>query len=196
MVVVKGKMVAKMTKKKDNINPKGDASERAMTPQQALFCEEYIKDLNITQAAIRAGYSATFADRRAHELLGKVGIQARITELREAASRRNEITLDQILSEYKKIAFLDVRKLYTEDGSVIPIANLDDDTAAAIAGVDVQRMSTGNNEQISVTTTKIRLSDKRLALDSLCRVLGFNAPEKKEHSGSISVEQITGMEVK
>lgn len=185
-----------MPKRKENIKSEGEATERPMTPQQALFCEEYIKDLNITQAAIRAGYSAVYADSRAHELLGKVGIQARIAELRAEASKRNEITLDQILSEYKKLAFLDVRKLYAPDGSILPITDIDNDTAAAIAGVEVQKVTGGTSEAIFTTTTKVRLSDKRMALDSLCRVLGFNAPEKKEHSGSLAIEQITGMEIK
>ncbi len=165
-----------------------------LSDRYEAFCQEYLIDFNVTQAALRAGYSKNYAAKDAYKLLVNVGIQERIAELQAAAAKRNEITLDQILAEYAKLAFFDIRKLYDENGNLIPIHELDDATAGAIGGVEVLTIGTGDN-QVG-TTTKVKVWEKRAALDSLCKVLGHNAPVKQEHSGSIAIEQITGMEVK
>ncbi|MDU1114625.1 MAG: terminase small subunit [Clostridium butyricum] len=51
-----------------------------MTDKQKRFCNEYLIDLNVTQAAIRAGYTPKYADKRAYELLDKPLIKAYIDE--------------------------------------------------------------------------------------------------------------------
>lgn len=165
-----------------------------LSNKQKAFCQEYIKDFNITQAMLRAGYSLNYAQARGHEMLENVGIKEEISKYQAIAAEKSAITVEMVLAEYAKIAFFDARKLYKDDGSVNKITELDDQTAGAIIGVDV--CTTVIADDISSTTAKIRLSDKRAALDSICKVLGFNAPEKREHSGAIAIEQITGVEVK
>ena len=60
----------------------------ALTDKQEMFCREYLIDLNATQAAIRAGYSAKTANRIAAQNLSKLDIQNRIAELK---TKRNEV---------------------------------------------------------------------------------------------------------
>jgi len=72
-----------------------------MTPRQERFCEEYLVDLNATQAATRAGYSARTANREGSRLLSNADIQARIAELRGAQSKRTLITADEVLAGLK-----------------------------------------------------------------------------------------------
>jgi phage terminase small subunit len=69
-----------------------------LTPKQKRFCEEYLIDLNATQAAIRAGYSEDSAASIGHENLRKPEIEKTIQELQIARSKRTEITADYVLN--------------------------------------------------------------------------------------------------
>lgn len=51
-----------------------------MTDKQRRFCEEYLVDLNATQAAIRAGYSQKFANTNANKLLQNTTLKTYIDE--------------------------------------------------------------------------------------------------------------------
>ncbi len=98
----------------------------------------------------------------------------------EDAANELNISRKRVLEEYKKIAFFDVRKIFSENGSMIPIQEIDDETAGAIAGVEsFDSMSDG---ELTGTTKKIKITDKRAALDSICRMMGYNAPDKSEIS--------------
>ena len=78
-----------------------------MTPKQQLFVDEYLIDLNATQAAIRAGYSTRTAAETGYENLRKPHIAAAIRVATKARSERLEITADQVLQAIAKIAFAD-----------------------------------------------------------------------------------------
>lgn len=78
-----------------------------LTEKQKRFCEEYLIDLNATQAAIRAGYSSKTANRIAAQNLSKLDIQNYISELRNNQSNRTGITADTVLKELEKIALTD-----------------------------------------------------------------------------------------
>lgn len=129
---------------------------RGLTPKQERFVQEYLKDLNATQACIRAGYSAKTADRIGPELLGKTCVAAAIEKAKKSRSKRLDITLDRVLLELARVAFADTGKaVRVQDGMVIAedTNSLDDDTRAAIA-------------EISPTQNgpKVRLHDKVAAL--------------------------------
>ena len=76
-----------------------------LTDKQKRFCEEYIVDLNATQAAIRAGYSSKTAEAIGFENLKKPKIQKEIERLKEARSKRTEITADRVLKELARIGY-------------------------------------------------------------------------------------------
>ena len=69
-----------------------------LTPKQQRFVEEYLRDLNATQAAIRAGYSEKTAKVIAAQNLSKLNIQAAITKGRKQQSERTQITTDIVLA--------------------------------------------------------------------------------------------------
>jgi phage terminase small subunit len=158
-----------------------------LTAKQQLFCDEYLVDLNGTQAAIRAGYSAKTANRIANENLTKPDIQAYITERRKELQEKLQITQERVLAEYAKIGFSDIRHYFNNDGSLKALENLSDDAAGAVGSIEVDEIRLGE-ESIGVTK-KLKMWNKREALDSICKVLGFNAPEKKEISGSMDFRQ-------
>lgn len=153
-----------------------------LTDKQERFCNEYLIDLNATQAAIRAGYSENTANEQGARLLANVSVQAFLSDRKKAISEKFEITHEQVLREYYKLGFYDIRNAFDEVGNLIPVKDLDDTTAAAIAGIDVfeENVGTGENKKIIGYTKKIRLSGKREALDSICKMLGYNAVEKKD----------------
>ena len=72
---------------------------KELNDKQKLFCQEYLKDLNATQAAIRAGYSEKTARNIACENLTKPYIQEYIQELQEGIKKRNQITVDEIMQD-------------------------------------------------------------------------------------------------
>ena len=68
-----------------------------LTPKQQRFVEEYLVDLNATQAAIRAGYSERNADKIGSELLGKTRVAEAIREAKQERSERVQMTQDSVL---------------------------------------------------------------------------------------------------
>ena len=71
--------------------------ERKLTPRQERFVKEYLVDLNATQAAIRAGYSAKTANRIGPELLGKTCVAAAIARQKEKRAAKIELTAEKVL---------------------------------------------------------------------------------------------------
>ena len=135
----------------------------ALNRRQALFVGEYITDLNASRSALAAGYSAKTSGQIGFELLKKPEIQEAISAAMKARSERTEITADRVLKEIARLAFLDIRKAFNADGSLKPIHELDDDTAAAIAGLEVSEIR--GEDGVSTVLKKIRLSDKRASLE-------------------------------
>ena len=74
-----------------------------LTPKQQRFVEEYLVDLNATQAAIRAGYSGRRASEIGHQLLQKTTVSGAIQEAQQKRSERVEITQDYVLQGLKEI---------------------------------------------------------------------------------------------
>jgi phage terminase small subunit len=74
-------------------------SEKKLTPKQAAFVSEYVKDYNGKQAAIRAGFSQRTAEQQASRLLRNVKVKSALVELQKQAQERNEITVDDIIRE-------------------------------------------------------------------------------------------------
>lgn len=75
----------------------------SLTAKQARFVEEYLIDLNATQAAIRAGYSEKTAAVIGAENLIKPNIAQAIEEAQNKRSERTEITQDYVLENIKKV---------------------------------------------------------------------------------------------
>ncbi|AOG22057.1 terminase small subunit [Acidovorax sp. RAC01] len=93
------------------IDSSTDNADKGLTPKQQRFVDEYMVDLNATQAAIRAGYSAHTANEQGSRLLANVSVQAAISIARKAQQERTGITADRVLTEIALVAFADAREL-------------------------------------------------------------------------------------
>ena len=76
----------------------------ALTPKQTRFCEEYLIDLNGTQAAVRAGYSPKTANEQAARLLANVSIQQFVQSLQQKLSETIGVNTEWILNRFKDIS--------------------------------------------------------------------------------------------
>ena len=76
----------------------------ALTEKQKLFVQEYLKDLNATQAAIRAGYSARTANKTGSEVLGKTNVRQAIMEAQKARAEKLDIDTSWVLTRLKLIS--------------------------------------------------------------------------------------------
>ncbi|MBS7060641.1 MAG: terminase small subunit [Eubacterium sp.] len=77
----------------------------SLTAKQKRFCDEYLIDLNATQAAIRAGYSEKTAYRTGADNLKKPQIEEYIAKRQKELSRSTEITQERVIKELALIAF-------------------------------------------------------------------------------------------
>lgn len=166
----------------------------SLNARQLRFVEEYLIDLNATQAAIRAGYSKKTAAQIGEENLRKPEISAAVQKAQAERSQRTQITQDAVLQELAKIGFSDIRKVVQwgptelrvvldKDGGdsgktapyhgvrLINVEDIDDDTAAAISEV-----SHGKDG------LKVKLHDKKGALVDIGRHLGM-FKDRVEHTG-------------
>lgn len=140
-----------------------------LTAKQQRFIEEYLIDLNGTQAAIRAGYSPKTASSIAYELLRKPQVRARLDEAIAERSRRTGVNQDRVIRELARLGFVNAADVINfDDATLRPGASADD--TAAIASVRVKRVQTADGE---VVEREIRLADKTRALELLGKHLGM-----------------------
>lgn len=140
-----------------------------MTQKQKRFIEEYLIDLNATQAAIRAGYSPETAQQIGSENLSKPVIRACIDKAIAERSRRTGLNQDRILTELAKIALLNPEKVVNFNDATIRQDALPEDLAA-VASVKVKKFPTKDGEGIE---REIKFHDKNKALEMAGRHLGM-----------------------
>lgn len=173
-----------------------------LTPKQQRFVDEYLIDLNATQAAVRAGYSAKTAPQGAAQLLNNIKVAAAIAERREKLAEKAGVTVEKIVDEMRKLGFSDIRRAIkwnghlvreqdNDDGgdvlviketrnnlvSLVDSEDLDDDTAAAVASIS-------QNATGGIT---IKMHDKLAALTKLGDHLGMFKKDDDGSSGEVHI---------
>lgn len=179
-------------------------SESGLTDKQQRFVEEYLVDLNATQAAIRAGYSAATAGAIGHENLSKPEIADALASAKAERSMRTEITADQVLRELARVGFATLSDVtdwgikevafgYDDDGKKLRPEDIGD--AAAVQYVEAPFVTPINRDDLPPEVRaavsevslgrdgfKIKMHDKNGALLQLGRHLGMFT-DKHEHAG-------------
>jgi phage terminase small subunit len=146
-----------------------------LTPKQALFCDEYFKDFNAKQAALRAGYSLATALNG--KLMALPKIKYHLQQRGAAAADAAQLSREMVLAELNKIAFATMGDYFGEDGKLKTMNVIKDDAKAALLNFTVTEGKYG-------TTVKIRMSNKLSALEKIAKHVGFyEAPEAGEFDG-------------
>lgn len=157
---------------------------QALTDRQRVFCEEYLVDLNGTEAAKRAGYSAKTARVMAQQNLEHPAVIEHLAVMMKERSERTQVTADRVITEVARLGFSDLRKLFDDHGGLLPVTQWPDDMAAAVASVEVDELFEGfgeNRVQVGYTK-KVKLWDKPRALELLGKHLKLWV-ERVEASG-------------
>lgn len=152
-----------------------------MTKKQKRFCEEYLIDLNATQAAIRAGYSPDTAKAIGCENLTKPDIRAHIDRAMAERSRRTGVNADRVIQELAKMAFVNATDVIDPKTATVKENALPEDMAA-IQSVKVKTFGEDGLER------EIKMADKLKALEMLGRHLGM-FKDKLELSGGLDIEK-------
>lgn len=152
-----------------------------LTDKQKKFCEEYLVDLNATQAAIRSGYSTKTAAAQAARLLINVNVQKEVQELKDRRALRTEITADFVLKELAAIATTKITDIVNVHNRPI---EMDDGTVISVPYVEIKNTEELTEAQkasiASIKQTKhgveIKMHDKVSTLKLIGDHLGMFAP--------------------
>lgn len=165
-----------------------------LTDKQQRFVDEYLIDLNATQAAIRAGYSTKTADRIGPELLGKTCVSEAISRKMAARSRRTGVNQDRVVIELAKIAFVNISDLVdTDTATILPTARKED--LACIESVKYKQMPTKSGDM--GVEREVKIASKLKALELLGKHLGmwsdkFNVTVEKSEKLDDIISQLGG----
>ena len=159
----------------------------ALTPKQQRFVDEYLIDLNATQAAIRAGYSEKTAPKIGSENLQKQEVYEQIEQRRANRSEQTKINAAWVLKRLAAEAQADVADLYDDDGNLLPVKQWPLIwRQGLVAGIDVEELFDGRGEdrQRIGNLVKIKLSDRVRRLELIGKHIGVNAfQDIVEHKG-------------
>ena len=168
--------------------------ESSLTPKRLRFIDEYMVDLNATQAAIRAGYSKKTAQEQSSRLLSNVMVQQEIERRRADLAEKSRITTEKVVAELGKIGFAnmaDYLKCNEGGDPYFDYSSLTRDQAAALAEVTVESYVEGKGKDAqSVKKIKFKLANKISALDKLGRHLGMFKDGGKGGSGNVDRELV------
>ena len=144
------------------------AKKGKLTAKQQKFVEEYLIDLNATQAAIRAGYSVKTADVIGYQLLQKTSVQEAIAKAMAERSRRTGVNQDRVVLELAKIAFVKMTDVVNGNGEIKVDANPDD-----LSCIESIKYKESDNEFGGSVEREVKIGSKLKALELLGKHLGM-----------------------
>ena len=139
-----------------------------LTEKQRRFVDEYLIDLNGTQAAIRARYSVKTANEQAARLLANVSIQQAISEKMAERSKRTGVNQDRVVLELAKIAFVKMTDLVDHECRINPDATDDD-----LACIESMKYKESQSDTGASVEREVKISSKLKALELLGKHLGM-----------------------
>jgi phage terminase small subunit len=169
--MAKGKKIPAKKSPKKTVKPEPDE----LNDQVIRFCDNYLIHFNAAKAAVQAGYSAKTAAQQASRMLTKVKVQEYLQSRKEKIAEKLQYSQERTMLEIARIAFSDIRGLFTVDGALKSLTELDDDTAAVISSVEVseEEVTARDIESelkiVAGTTKKVKLWDKTKALEMLAK---------------------------
>lgn len=158
-----------------------------LTPRQQRFVEEYLIDLNATQAAIRAGYSKNTAEQTAYKLGQKSLVQAAIADAQQKRAKRTTIDADWVLRRLAIEAEADLADLYDENGALKPVKEWPLIwRQGLVAGVETeQEFEEVDGKKVPIGLIhKVKLSDRVRRLELIGKHINVSAfTERHELTG-------------
>ena len=144
---------------------------KELTPAERRFVGEYLVDFNATAALMRCGWAPHTADKHAVLYLRKPHVRAAIEKGIKRMEAHTVVSATRILEEVLRIATADPRRAMREDGTMKQLQELDEDTARAVAAIEVTTKP-GRGDEPPTITHKLKFWDKGRATDTLLKSLG------------------------
>ena len=167
-----------------------------LTPKQAAFVEEYLKDLNATQAAIRAGYSEKTASSIGEENLRKPEISKAIELAKLERSKRTQIDADWLLTRLGDEAEADIADIFdATSGALKPVHQWPKIfRQGLVAGIDVNQLTSEGT--VIGEVVKVKLADRNAKLKMIGEHIGVQAfKQQLEHKHIHHYEELTDEEL-
>lgn len=161
-----------------------------MTPKQQAFVAEYLIDLNATQAAIRAGYSAKTAEKIGSENIRKPEVAAAIAAAQQARAERTSVDADWVLKRLHTEATADLADIYDDAGGLKPISEWPKVwRTGLVSGIETSMERDGSDSDGKPTfavVRKVKLTDRTRMIELIGKHIGVQAFKEK-----LEVEDIT-----
>jgi phage terminase small subunit len=160
-----------------------------LTPKQAAFVREYMLDLNASKAAMRAGFSKKTACWIGQQLLAKPHVANAISDAQRKAADRAQVTQDDVVRELARVGFSNISNYLTfgQDGVVLKASSdIPPEAMCAVSEVSETRTKDGGS-------VRFKMHNKISALDSLCRILGFNAADRQNANNNTVPAELAKM---
>lgn len=152
----------------------------ALNAKQEAFAHEYIKDLNITQSAIRAGYSEKTAHSQGSRLLNHVEVSQLIQKLKHQRCEASKVDAEYVLRRLKAIDELDILDIVQDDlMSFKPLNEWPKSWRTSINGFDISTVMFGGDEPIETIVKKIKWPDKVKNLELIGKHVDVKAWDKE-----------------
>jgi phage terminase small subunit len=141
-----------------------------LTPRQQSFVQEYLIDLNATQAAVRAGYSPRTAEQQGSRLLSNVKVSSAICSAKAERSERTKVDADWLLRRLAAEAEADLQEIFEDDGRVKPVRQWPAVwRTGLVAGLDAVELPEG------VVVKKLKLADRSKTLEMIGKHIDVGA---------------------
>lgn len=170
-----------------------------LTPKQEMFVLEYLKDLNATQAAIRAGYSQKTANEQGCQLLANLKVKAAIDAAMSAREERTKIDAAWLLERLAEEATADIADIYDDDGNLLPVKQWPKIwRMGLVQGIEVEELFDGRGEgrEHIGRVRKVRIDNRVKRLELIGKHIGVQAFEEKIKAsvdGNVTITVNTGV---
>lgn len=180
---IKGARMTRSSKPQKRVKP--GTNDQGKSVRLQMFVDAYIANgSNATQAAISAGYSPKTATQQGSRLLTDEKVRLMLSQRQAVLAQKFELTAENVLRSLSQAIHFDPRKLYRENGSLKDVTELDDDTAAALAGFEVTEEFQGRGEDRESVgfTKKVKWLDKNTAREQAMKHLGLYERDNGQRS--------------
>lgn len=165
------------------------APKLSVDDRRTAFVEAYLQNGgNATQAALAAGFSKRSAYSTGGRLVKHAEVLARIEQRQAELRKKFELTTETLLNNLRQAVMFDPRKLYDENGALKSVADLDDDTAMALTGLEQcdEFEGRGASRKWVGITKKIKWLDKNVARDQANKILGMYEKDNTQPRAAIA----------
>lgn len=177
----------------DSLSNSPKISSKSLNARQELFVQEYLKDYNATQAAIRAGYSKDTAGQIGHALLKNIEISNRIQQAQTEKVERVKIEQDDVLRELLIVMKSNVDDfIVDENNRLVPREGISSQATKAIAGVRHKKMR--GKDGFESEEIEYKLWDKTRAIEMGMKHLGLMFDRLKIEDADDVLAKVLGVE--